>query len=126
MNPALMNASPSQRIGIVTCSAEKLADYSPTVAEPDFVPTEPPFTLDDQLLVDELRRRGHWVSVVVWGVDTARLADRFDRLISRSAWDYMDSDEQRQGFLRWLEQLAATGVVMEKEPPVMLWLMDKR
>ena len=38
----------------------------------------------------------------------------------------MDSDEQRQGFLRWLEQLAATGTVVENEPPVMLWLMDKR
>lgn len=115
-----------QRIGIVTCGAEKLADYFPTTAEPDFVPTEPPFTPDDQLLVDELRRRGHEVSAVVWGVETTRLADRFDRLIIRSAWDYMDSDELRQGFLSWLEQLAATGVVVENEVAVMLWLMDKR
>ena len=60
----------SLRIGIVTCGANKLADYYPTVAEPEFVPTEPPFTPDDQLLVDELRRRGHQVSAVVWGVDT--------------------------------------------------------
>ena len=121
-----MTSPPSQRIGIVTCGAEKLADYFPTAAEPDFVPTEPPFTPDDQLLVDELRRRGHQVSAVVWGVETSRLTDRFDRLIVRSPWDYMDSDEQRQGFLRWLEQLAATGLVVENEPQVMLWLMDKR
>ncbi len=121
-----MITPPSQRIGIVTCGAEKLADYFPTVAEPGFVPTEPPFTPDDQLLVDELRRRGHQVSAVVWGVETLHLTDRFDRLIVRSAWDYMDSDELRQGFLRWLEQLAATGMVVENEPPVMLWLMDKR
>jgi hypothetical protein len=48
-----MTSPPSQRIGIVTCGAEKLADYFPTAAEPDFVPTEPPFTPDDQLLVAE-------------------------------------------------------------------------
>ena len=115
-----------QRIGIVTSGADKLADYFPTAAEPDFVPTEPPFTPDDQLLVDELRQRGHHVSAVVWGVETSLLADQFDRLIIRSPWDYMDSDEQRQGFLRWLEQLDATGLVVENEPQVMLWLMDKR
>lgn len=121
-----MKPPPPQRIGIVTCGAEKLADYFPTVAEPDFVPTEPPFTPDDKLLVDELRRRGHQVSAVVWGAETSQLTDRFDRLIIRSPWDYMDSDEQRHGFLRWLEQLAATGLVVENEVAVMLWLMDKR
>ncbi len=121
-----MNTSQSQRIGIVTSGTEKLADYFPTTAEPDFVPTEPPFTPDDQLLVDELRQRGHLVSAVVWGVETSRLAEQFDRLIIRSPWDYMDSDEQRQGFLRWLEQLATTKLVVENEPQVMLWLMDKR
>ncbi|MSR55575.1 MAG: hypothetical protein EXS09_20175 [Gemmataceae bacterium] len=115
----------SQRIGIVTCGAEKLADYFPTAAEPESVPTEPPFTPDDQLLVDELRRRGHQVSAIVWGMETSRLPDRFDRIIVRSAWDYMDSDEQRQGFLHWLEKLAATGLVVENDPKVMLWLMDK-
>ena len=86
---------PSQRIGIVTSGAEKLADYFPTAAEPDFVPTEPPFNPDDQLLVDELRRRGHQVSAVVWGVETSQLTDRFDRLIVRSAWDY---DPSAKGF----------------------------
>lgn len=121
-----MMTSPFQRVGIVTCGAEKLADYFPTAAEPEFVPTELPFTPDDQLLVDELRRRGHQVSAVVWGVDTSRLTDRFDRIIVRSAWDYMDSAEQRQGFLRWLEKLATTGLVVENDPQVMLWLMDKR
>lgn len=115
-----------QRIGIVTCGAEKLADYFPTAAEPELVPTEPPFTPDDQLLVDELRRRGHQVSAVVWGVDASRLSGRLDRLIVRSPWDYMDSDELRRGFLHWLETLAVTGMVVENELPVMLWLMDKR
>ncbi len=117
---------PSQRIGIITSSAEKLADYFPTAAEPDFVPTEPPFCPDDQLLVEELRRRGHQVSAVVWGMEPSQLMDRFDILIIRSPWDYQDSDEQLQGFLDWLEQLAATDLVVENEPQVMLWLMDKR
>ena len=121
-----MITTSQQRIGIVTSRPEKLADYFPTAAEPDFIPTEPPFTPDDQLLVDELRRRGHRVTAVVWGADTARLAERFDRLIIRSPWDYMDSDELRQGFLRWLEALAATRVPVENDPQVMLWLMDKR
>ncbi len=89
-------SQPSQRIGIVTCGAEKLADFFPTAAEPDLIPTESPFTPDDQLLVDELRRRGHQVSAGVWGVDTSRLIDRFDRIIVRSAWDYMDSDGRRR------------------------------
>ena len=115
-----------QRIGIVTCCAEKLPDYFPTAAEPEFVPPEPPFTPDDQLLVDELRRRGHQVSAVVWGTDTSELAARYDRLLIRSPWDYMDSDEQRRGFLGWLEKLAGTGVPVENELQVMLWLMDKR
>lgn len=116
----------SQRIGIVTCAAEKLADYFPTAAEPDFVPTEPPFTPDDQLLVDELRRRGHRVAAVVWGEAPSRLPERFDRLVVRSPWDYMDSPARRRDFLRWLEGLAATGMVVDNEPAVMLWLMDKR
>ena len=120
-----MTPSSSLRIGLVTSCAEKLADYFPTAAEPGFVPTEPPFTPDDQLLVDELRCRGHQVTAVVWGADTLRLAERFDRIIIRSPWDYMDSDELRQGFLRWLEALAATGVPVENDPQVMLWLMDK-
>ena len=116
----------AQRIGIVTCGAEKLAAYFPTAAEPDFVPTEPPFTPDDQLLVEELRRRGHRVAAVVWGEDPARLPERFDRLVVRSPWDYMDSSGRRRDFLSWLEQLAATGMSVENEPAVMLWLMDKR
>lgn len=117
---------PSQRIGIVTSGKEKLRDYFPTVAEPDFVPSEPPFTPDDQLLVDELRRRGHQVAAVVWGEEIASLTSRFDRLIVRSPWDYQDSDEQRHGFLSWLEKLAATELLVENEVAVMLWLMDKR
>ena len=51
-----MTSPPSQRIGIVTCGFEKLAEHFPTATEPDFVRTEPPFTPDGQLLVDEPNR----------------------------------------------------------------------
>lgn len=121
-----MTSIPTQRIGIVTSDPAKLDYYFPTVAEPEFIPTEPPFTPDDQLLVDELRRRGHQVSAVVWGSDIKNFVDRFDRIIIRSPWDYMDSDELRHGFLRWLAALAKTGISVENEPRLMLWLMDKR
>jgi glutathione synthase/RimK-type ligase-like ATP-grasp enzyme len=114
------------RIGIITCCAEKLTDYFPTTAEPEFVPVEVPFTPDDQLLVDELRRLGHHVSAVIWGADTSELTSLYDRLIVRSPWDYMDSDEQRRNFLSWLEKLAGTGLPIENDLQVMLWLMDKR
>ncbi|GAB4130677.1 MAG: hypothetical protein Kow0040_08940 [Thermogutta sp.] len=121
-----MPPTSSQRIGIVTCRAEKLADYFPTAAEPNLVPTEPPFTPDDQRLVEELRRRGHRVSSVVWGEEPERLPSRFDRLVVRSPWDYMDSDALRREFVFWLERLAATGMTVDNEPRLMLWLMDKR
>jgi glutathione synthase/RimK-type ligase-like ATP-grasp enzyme len=109
----------------VTSAAEKLRDYFPTAAEPDFVPTEPPFVPDDQLLVEELRRHGHSCDAVVWGCDVADLPGRFDVIIVRSPWDYMDSDSQRNSFLRWLADISATTLRVENEPRAMLWLMDK-
>lgn len=117
---------PSLRLGIITCQTAKLADYFPTVAEPDLVPTEPPFTPDDQLLVDELRRRGHHVTAVVWGTPPPQLLNQFDRLIVRSPWDYMDRDDLRSDFLQWLDQLEANNLPVDNEVPLMRWLMDKR
>lgn len=38
----------------------------------------------------------------------------------------MESDQRRQDFLNWLENLATTGLIVENEPRMMLWLMDKR
>lgn len=114
------------RLGLVTCPPEKLRDYFPTAAEPDFVPTEPPFTPDDQLLVDELRRRGHRVDAVIWGCPAAELTARFDGLVVRSPWDYMDSDALRLRFMEWLTELDRAGLAVENHPRVMAWLTDKR
>lgn len=114
------------RLGVVTCGAAKLRDYFPTAAEPDFVPTEPPFTPDDQILVEELRRHGHEVRPVIWGCNVATLVGTVDRLLIRSPWDYMDSDGQRQQFIAWIADLDRAGLAVENHPRVMAWLTDKR
>ena len=114
------------RIGVVTCPPAKLRDYFPTAAEPDFVPTEPPFTPDDQILVEELRRGGHEVRPVIWGGDVGALAESVDRLLIRSPWDYMDSDAARARFLEWLADLGRAGLAVENHPRIMAWLADKR
>jgi glutathione synthase/RimK-type ligase-like ATP-grasp enzyme len=113
------------RIGLVTSAAEKLRDYFPTGGEPNFISTEPPFAPDDQILVEELRRHAHHCEPVVWGGDVAQLAARFDVLVVRSPWDYTDSEINRLRFLRWMADLTTTGLHIENEPRVMLWLMDK-
>lgn len=114
------------RLGLVTCPPEKLRDYFPTAAEPDLVPTEPPFTPDDQLLVDELRRHGHQVDPVIWGCPAGELTARFDGLVVRSPWDYMDSDALRLRFMAWLTELDRAGLAVENHPRIMAWLTDKR
>lgn len=122
-----MTSSPARlRIGLITSTPEKLRDYFPTSAEPDFLPTEPPFAPDDQLLVDELRRHSHSVQPIVWGQDITHLARTVDCLVVRSPWDYMDSDDLRQRFLSWIAGLDQAGVRVENNPRVLNWLMDKR
>jgi glutathione synthase/RimK-type ligase-like ATP-grasp enzyme len=113
------------RFGCITCTAEKLHDYFPTAAEPDFLPTEPPFTPDDQLLVDELRRRGHSVQPVIWGGDVAHLRSAFDRLLIRSPWDYMDSEENRLAFMQWVNNLNSAGIPVDNPPAILSWLTNK-
>jgi hypothetical protein len=114
------------RIGIVACEAAKIAAHYPTVAEPDLVPTELPFTPDDQLLVDALRNRGHLVAPVIWGERPEDLKNRFDLLIVRSPWDYMETAENREKFAGWLTELDRLSVPTANDPKMMLWLLDKR
>ena len=113
------------KIGMVSCHPDRFGGYFPTAAEPKFVPTEPSITPDDQLLVDELRRRGHQVAAVVWGCPVEELRNQFDLLVVRSPWDYMDSVKSRQQFVTWLSDLDQAGVVVENHPQLMLWLTDK-
>ncbi len=116
----------NQRIGFITCKPEKLAHYFPTAAEPDLLPSEPPFTPDDQLAVNELRRRGHSVAPVIWGGDIRQLQASFDLLVVRSPWDYMDTIARRQAFFAWIGDLDKTGIPVFNPPGVMTWLTDKQ
>lgn len=117
---------PRWRIGVVTCEAAKLRDYFPTAAEPGLVPMEPPFTPDDQILVDELRRHGHEVRPVFWGCDIGALVGSLDRLLIRSPWDYMDSEALRERFMQWIAELDQTSLRVDNHPRLMAWLTDKR
>jgi hypothetical protein len=109
---------------MVVCEAAKLADYFPTKAEPDFVPREPPFCPDDELLVKELRLCGCAVEPIVWGTPIAALTG-FDMVLFRSPWDYMDSVAMRMRFVSWLEELQTSGLYVENAADTMLWLIDK-
>jgi glutathione synthase/RimK-type ligase-like ATP-grasp enzyme len=117
---------PNLKIGLVVCKPEKLVAYFPTPMEPDFLPTEPPFTPDDQILVNELRSRGHQVDPVIWGGEIRPLVDNYDRLVIRSPWDYMDSETLRLDFFNWLHSLGETTLPVKNDPVIMTWLTDKR
>lgn len=112
------------KIGFVTCAAEKLPYYFPTLAEPLFVPVEPPFTPDDQIAVDALRERHHEVHAIVWGSAIQSLQS-FDLIIVRSPWDYMDSDENKSQFLQWLNDLESAGLCVANPMQFMQWMLDK-
>ena len=60
---------------MVSCHPDRFSSYYPTAAEPEFVPMEASITPDDQILVDELRRRGHQVAAAEAPV-LQQLADR--------------------------------------------------
>jgi len=120
-----MSSSPRCRFGLVTSKPEKLRDYFPSPSEPDFLPTEPPFAPDDQLLVDELRRHGHHVQPVIWGCDIPALARAVDRLVIRSPWDFLDSDDQRHRFLSWIAALDRAEIAVDNHPQLLIWLIDK-
>jgi hypothetical protein len=121
-----MSSSPRCRIGLVTSKPEKLREYFPSPSEPDFLPTEPPFAPDDQLLVDELRRHGHQVQPVIWGCDIQALAQAVERLVIRSPWDFMDSEDQRHRFLSWIAALDGAEFAVDNHPRLLMWLIDKQ
>lgn len=120
-----MATSRSLKIGIVTSHPDQFSSYFPTAAEPDLVVTEPSITPDDQLFVNELRRRGHQVAAVIWGGPVEPLQSEFDLLVVRSTWDYMGSPDSRRQFLTWLSAMDQAGIAVENHPRVMLWLLDK-
>lgn len=114
-----------KRVGFVTCGPEKMGDYYPTKEEPHFGVIETPFTPDDQIAVNALRRQGVEVSAVIWGSPVAIIKNQYDVLVMRSAWDYMDDQKKRDGFVAWLEELGLAGVKVFNPIKAMLWNLDK-
>lgn len=112
------------KIGFLTCSAEKLKPYFPTLAEPDFIPTDPLITPDDQIAVNDLRALGFTLEPIVWGSNIHSLSD-FDLVVVRSPWDYMDSEENQAQFMQWVEDLETAGVPLANPAHFMQWLLDK-
>lgn len=105
-----------KRIGFVTC--KDLSPYFPSKENPLF-------THDDQVAVDYLEERDFEVTPIIWGTPIEEIAQQnFSALIIRSPWDYMDSESNRTGFLKWLEELHPFKVF--NNISLMLWNMDKR
>jgi glutathione synthase/RimK-type ligase-like ATP-grasp enzyme len=81
----------------------------------------PDLTVDDRLLLPELRKSGISVEPLVWDrADTA--LDDFDAIILRSCWDY---HHKTQNFRRWLEKLEASTVPVFNSPKILKWNLDK-
>lgn len=112
-------------IGFITSLSEKLDYYFPTVAEPDFISTEPPFTPDDQIAVNYLRKdKKLTVEPVIWGTPPKDLKD-YDLLVIRSPWDYTDSIKSRQLFLEWIEEIGQSNLNLLNSTTFIKWMFDK-
>jgi hypothetical protein len=122
-------------ITFITCAPEKLNYYFPTEQEPELIPTEAPFTPDDQLAVDYLRAQGYQVSFLNWREAFKENTDLSMQLTSslkedvlyimRSPWDYMDSSDLRFKFQNWLQGLTDSKIKMANSASFMSWLLDK-
>ncbi len=113
-------------IRFITCKESILGKYFPTVAEPDFIPCEPPFTPDDQLVVNALRDLGVTVKAVIWGEKNIQELKNSNLLVMRSPWDYMDTQELRLSFTNWLTYLKDNEIKTENNIDFMLWLINKQ
>lgn len=84
----------------------------------------PLFTHDDFAAKCGLEDAGHVVEPVIWGSPVSGLR-KFDLLIVRSPWDYMETDEKRRGLFSWLQEVAAAGIRLQNDIAWLLWNSDK-
>ena len=95
--------APPIRVGLATCAALPNGDE------------------DESLLATALNDRGVDTEWVVWSAsDPAAMGERFDAVVIRSTWDYVDD---REAFVAWVE--ACTTAVWNPAP-VVRWNSDKR
>lgn len=81
----------------------------------------PDLTLDDQLAVAQLERRGVQVSSAIWSDPSVDWAG-FDSIILRSTWDYHNRAAE---FRTWLDTIKATGAPVWNPLPILRWNMEK-
>jgi glutathione synthase/RimK-type ligase-like ATP-grasp enzyme len=77
---------------------------------------------DDRLAADELRRRGHSVSPLVWTEADLAALDAFDVVVMRSPWDWF---HLRTRFRAFLELLRTTRARVVNTAAQMLEFADK-
>ncbi len=95
--------APPIRIGLATCAALPNGDG------------------DEALLATALNDRGVDTEWVVWSAsDPAAMGERFDVVVIRSTWDYVDD---REAFVAWVEACTAPAW---NPAPVVRWNSDKR
>ena len=95
--------APPIRVGLATCAALANGDE------------------DESLLATALNDRGVDTEWVVWSAsDPAAMGERFDAVVIRSTWDYVDD---REAFVAWVE--ACTAPVWNSAS-VVRWNSDKR
>lgn len=112
------------KIGFITCHPSSLKSFFPTMAEPDLIQTNPYFTPDDQIVVNELQQHGYHVVPIQWGCESNTLKD-FHLVIVRSPWDYMDSEVNKEKFMQWVKSLEKSGIPVANPPSFMQWMLDK-
>lgn len=106
-----------KHIGFVTCS--DLSRYFPSQKEALI-------THDDYLAFEYIKTKNLMVSPLVWGESPQKiLAKKFDLLVIRSPWDYMDTKDKRELFMAWLADLENHSIKVINPIPLMLWNIDK-
>ena len=77
---------------------------------------------DDRLAADELRRREHTVSPLIWNQCTVAQLNSFDVIVMRTPWDWFD---HRAEFRAFLEQLRVVKSRVINAPAQLLEFADK-
>lgn len=77
---------------------------------------------DDRLAADELRRREHTVSPLIWNSCTLEQLNAFDLVVMRTPWDWFD---HRAQFRAFLEKLVSVKSRVVNAPAQLLEFADK-
>ena len=79
------------------------------------------FFVDDRMLINTFIEKGHHASQVIWNDPTIDWK-KFDIVLIRSAWDYIDHFTE---FLRVLQQIEASGCLLLNNYETVKWNVDK-